>query len=182
MPESVASYRTRVRGLWNTDHVLTGPEGPAGTLAVRRNRWGLVSEGAWIPSKGEKLVFRRDPGLLRSQFSLWTEGREWLGSSLRWSFLRREIVLHTGSRPLRLLPLRGFSRGWTIQAPRTGEMAQIAFSPLGRGARIEIFRKLEFELVVFAYFLGWQIRRESFWPGPVVDDGPSAASVPKPRG
>ena len=31
----------------------------------------------------------RDPGLLRSQFSVWTEGREWLGSSLRWGWTRR---------------------------------------------------------------------------------------------
>ena len=179
MPESVSTYRTRVAGLWNTEHQLLGPDGPIGTLSVRRNGWGTVTSGDWQPVQGEKLLLRRDPGLLRSQFSLWTEGREWLGSSLRWSFLRREIVLHTGSRPLRLLPLRGWRCGWTIQAPRTGEMARIDLGLLGRGGRIEIFRKLEFELVVFSYFLAWQVRREPFWPGPLVEEGPTMASLPK---
>lgn len=170
-------YQARVRGLWNSTHELSGPDGPLGTLQVRRNGWGMVVEGHWTPTKGEKLHLRRDPGLLRSQFSLWTDGREWLGSSLRWSFAAREIVLHTGSRPLRLVPLPGFRIGWTLQAPRTGEMARISGGLLGRSMRIEVFRKLEFELLLFSYFLGWQVRRESFLPGPRLDDDPTAASA-----
>jgi hypothetical protein len=172
-------YRARVRGLWTTTHELEGPAGPLGTLKVRRNRYGMVVQGLWTPVKGETLLLRRDPGLLRSQFSLWTEGREWLGSSLRWSFAAREIVLHTGSRPLRLLPLPGLRVGWTLQAPRTGELARISAGLLGRGSRIEVFRKVEFELVVFSYFLGWQVRAESLLPGPRRDDDPTAAPVAK---
>jgi 5-methyltetrahydrofolate--homocysteine methyltransferase len=46
----------------------------------------------WRPEKGEVLTFRRDPGLLRSQFSVWTEGHEWLGAALRSHVLRREVA------------------------------------------------------------------------------------------
>jgi hypothetical protein len=172
-------YRARIRGLWNSVHELSGPDGTLGTLQVRRNRWGMVVAGHWTPVRGEKLHLRRDPGLLRSQFSLWTEGREWLGSSLRWSFAAREIVLHTGSRPLRLVPLPGLRIGWTLQAPRTGEMARISGGLLGRSMRIEVFRKLEFELLLFSYFLGWQVRKESLLPGPRLDDDPTAAPAAK---
>jgi hypothetical protein len=179
MAEPTASYRTRVSGLWNTRHAIAHDETSAGVLAVRRNAAGLVVGARYSPEKGEVLLIRRDPGLLRSQFSLWTEGREWLASSLRWHFVRREIVLHTGSRPLRLLPLPGFRMGWTLQAPRTGEMARFSFQPLGRRPRIEVYRKLEFELVVFSYFLAWQVRWESLWPGPWVDEDPAASAAPR---
>ena len=182
MAETVSSYRALVSGLWNSAHRLLGPDGEVGLLQGRRNGWGMVVEGEWTPAKGEKLRFRRDPGLLRSQFSVWTEGREWLGSSLRWSFRRREIVLHTGSRPLRLVPLSGFRTGWTLQAPRTGEMARFRGGLLGRAMQIEVYRKLEFELLVFAYFLVWQIRRESFWPGPALDEDPTLTPAPKAPG
>lgn len=179
MPESVASYLSEVSGLWNTSHRILGPDGEVGVLTIQRNRWGLVVSGDWSPLKGETLHFRRDPGLLRSQFSLWTTGREWLCSSLRSSFWRREIVLHTGSRPLRILPLAGFRAGWTIQAPRTGELARLSGGLLGRSLHLEVYRKLEFELLLFSYFLAWQIRRESFWPGPQLDEDPSLRAAPK---
>jgi hypothetical protein len=181
MAEPVASYRTQVSGLWNTRHRILGPEGEVGVLTVRRNRWGLVSEATWSPLKGEVLQFRRDPGILRSQFSLWTAGREWLCSSLRSSFWRREIVLHTGSRPLRIVPLSGLRTGWTIQAPRTGEVARLEGGLVGRSMRLSIYKKLELELLVFAYFLGWQVRREAFWPGPEQDEDPSLTPAPKPQ-
>jgi hypothetical protein len=180
MPEALSTYRSRVAGLWNTEHRLDSAEGELGLLRMERNPFGLVVAGDWIPSRGERLHFRRDPGLLRSQFSVWTEGREWLGSSLRWSFLRREVVLHTGARPLRLLPTGGFGAGWTLQAPRTGEMARFEGGLLGRAMTITVVRKLEVELLAFTYFLAWQIRRESFWPGPRVEDDPSFAAASKP--
>jgi hypothetical protein len=140
----------------------------------------MVTGGTWTPASGEKIAFRRDPGLLRSQFSVWTEGREWLGSSLRAHFAGREVVLHTGSRPLRLLPLPGFRVGWSIQAPRTGEVARISGGAIGRSMTLEVFRKLEPELLVFAYFLGWQIRHESLWPGPALDEDPTLSPTAKP--
>jgi hypothetical protein len=179
MPEAIATYDVEVSGLWRTVHRLKGPDGEVGVLEVRRGTGGMIVAGRYTPVKGEVLRIRRDPGLLRSQFSIWTEGQEWLGSSLRWSFVRREIVLHTGSRPLRIVPLSGLRMGWTLQAPRTGEMARIRVGMLSRHSKIEVFRKLEFELLVFSYFLGWQIRLESLWPGPLVDEEPSTAPAPK---
>lgn len=179
MPEPTATYQVRIQGFWNSTHRLTTAEGPLGVLQVQRNGWGMVTGGRYSPAKGEVLVFRRDPGLLRSQFSLWTEGKEWLGSSLRWHISRREIVLHTGSRPLRVLPLTGFRPGWTLQAPKTGEMARILGWPLARSAKIQVYRKVEMELVVFAYFLCTQLFWESLWPGRNVEGESESAAPPK---
>jgi hypothetical protein len=170
MADPNATYQVRISGFWSSVHTLSKLEGtaeePVGVLRIERSPLGMVKGGRYQPGKGEVLLLRRDPGLLRSQFSLWTEGREWLGSALRWNVLRREIVLHTGSRPLRILPLPGLRAGWTLQAPKTGEMARIHGFPLSRRARIQVFRKVEMELVVFSYFLASQILVESLWPGP----------------
>ena len=179
MAEPTATYCSQISGMWNSTHRLGTAEGPLGVLTVERNAWGMVTGGRYSPTKGEVLVIRRDPGLLRSQFSLWTEGKEWLGSSLRWHVARREIVLHTGSRPLRLLPLTGFRCGWTLQAPKTGEMARIQGRPLGRSAKVEVYRKVEMELVVFAYFLAIQLLPESIWPGRNVEGEIEAAGPPR---
>lgn len=168
MAEVIATYSTRVSGLWNTRHTISKDHEVLGVLTIRRNGKGMIVSGTYTPEKGEVLHFRRDPGLLRSQFSLWTETREWLGSSLRWSFLKREIAMATGNKPYRLLPLPGFRRGWSMFAPKTGEMARIVPLTLRRDSRIEVFRRLDFELLLFAYFLGSQIYAESFWPGKEV--------------
>lgn len=178
MPEPIAKYRTRVSGFWKTRHEILADDGPVGTLTVERNGLGMVIGGRYEPSQGEVLRFRRDPGILRSQFSLWTEGREWLGSSLRWSFFGREIVLATGSRPYRLIPLPGLRPGWRMVAPKTGEMARITPRVFRRASRIEVYRRTDFELVLFAYFLGWQIYRESIWPGEEVESEPETAPTP----
>lgn len=172
MSQAIATYTIRVSGFWTTRHEIRSDAGPLGVLTVERNGKGVVVGGKYQPEKGEILLLRRDPGLLRSQFSLWTEGREWLGSSLRWSFVGREIALSTGTKPYRLLPLPGFRTGWRMVAPKTGEMARIATSVLRRGSRIEVFRRVDFELVLFAYFLAWQLRIESLWPGQEVDVQP----------
>ena len=179
MAEPTATYSVQISGFWNSTHRLMSAEGPVGGLTLERNRWGMVTGGRYSPTKGEVLIVRRDPGLLRSQFSLWTEGKEWLGSSLRWHIARREIVLHTGSRPLRILPLTGFGFGWSLQAPKTGEMARILGWPLARSAKIQVYRKVELELVVFAYFLGAQLLPESFWPGQNVEGEIEATAPPR---
>lgn len=179
MPAPTATYSVQISGFWNSTHRLATAEGPLGVLTIERNRWGMVTGGRYSPTKGELLIVRRDPGLLRSQFSLWTEGKEWLGSSLRWHVARREIVLHTGSRPLRIMPLTGFRAGWTLQAPKTGEMARILGRPLARTAKVEVYRKVEMELVVFAYFLGAQLLPESIWPGRNVEGETEASAPPK---
>lgn len=169
MSEILATYRTEVAGLWPARHVLFRAEERLGALTVDRRASGWITGGAYRPEKGEVLVFRRDPGILRSQFSLWTEGHEWLAASLRWSFVRREISVSTGNKPYRLLPLPEFRRGWRLVAPKTGEVLRIRPSAL-RGAAIEVYRKVDFELVVFAYFLGSQHFAESFWPAHAPED------------
>jgi hypothetical protein len=58
-------------------------------------------------------------------------------------------------------------------------MARFFGTPLARSARIEVYRKVDLELLVFAYFLGSQILLESLWPGPSRDaDG---ELVPPPK-
>lgn len=162
----VAEYSTRVSGLWNSRHTLVGEDGDLGVLSVTRNATGTVTTGTYQPEKGEVLYFRRDPGLLRSQFSMWTDGREWLGSSLRWSYLRREVNIHNGGKPFRLMPLPGFQRGFSLYAPKTGENARIEAGLFGRGAKLETYRRVDFSLLVFSYFLSSQLLKGSFWPGP----------------
>lgn len=175
-PAAPTVYRATRRGIPAREFHLTGEDGPLGVLTLERGR-GMIVGGRWSPESGEVLTMRRDPGLLRSQFSLWTEGREWLGSSLRADFVAREIRLHTGSRPLRMLPLTGFRAGWVLQAPKSGDMARIHLGVLGGTDRIEVERKVDPELLVFAYFLGLQLRLESLWPGPLEASERSAARL-----
>ena len=171
------NYSTRVSGLWSTRHEISEDGTLLGTLTNRRNLFGMVVSGTYVPTKGETLEFRRDPGILRSQFSLWTADREWLGSALRWSFMGRFIDVSTGSKPLRLLPLPGFRRGWRLLAPKSGEMARLVGRAFSRGCEIHVHRRTEFEQVLFAYFLGSQLLPESIWPGPATQDSnPEAAA------
>jgi hypothetical protein len=169
LPDPIQTYTTRVRGRLTERHEILGPDGPAGVLTVRRNAAFLVVGGEFRPAAGEVYAFRRDPGLLRSQFSMWTDGKEWLGSSLRWSFFARAVHLSTGTKPFRLLPLPGLRRGWGLFAPKTGEAARIEVGLVGRDARIHVYRRLDLALVLFAYFLGAQILLESLLPGPAPE-------------
>jgi hypothetical protein len=169
MSDKTKTFTTRVSGIWNPVHTIEGPDGELGRLSVRRNGWGMVVSGHYEPLKGEKLDFRRDPGILRSQFSLWTEGKEWLAAALRWGFARREVNLSTGSKPMRLVPMPGFRRGWRLIAPKSGEMARVVARPFSRGCRIEVYRRMDFEVVLFGYFLGSQLLIESSWPGPEAE-------------
>jgi len=171
MPEPTQVYTTRIHGLWNTRHEFADEEAVLGSLSVKRDLWGAPESGAWQPEKGEVYLFRRDPGLLRGQFSMWTDTREWLGSSLRWSYMRREFSLHNGGKPFRLLPSPLLGKGWVLYAPKTGESARIEGSLLGRGTRIEVYRRLDFPLLVFAYFLASQSFLEGLWPGPTAEQG-----------
>jgi hypothetical protein len=145
-------------------------------LLVRRNWHGMVVEGRWQPEKGESLLFRRDPGILRSQFSVWTANREWLGASLRWHPLRRPISVSTGTKPLELLPLPGFRRGWRLVAPKTGETLRVETTALGRRGTVRVLQRMDFEIVIFAWFLAFQVLWESLWPGPELETDPRPAS------
>lgn len=167
MSEAIQTYTFRSSGLWSPRHVVSDPDGELGVLTVERNAWGLLARGTYRPEKGEVLHLRRDPGLLRAQFSMWTEGREWLASSLRWSFVQRSVTIHTGTKPQTARPLPGFRCGWTLIAPKTGEMARLETGLFSGDSRLEVYRRLDFELVLFAFFLGTLSKLESFWPGPV---------------
>lgn len=152
-PKNIYSIRTS--GLWNRRHTVSDEAGQKlGVLSTRRNAWGLVVSAEYRPEQGEVLTIRRDPGLLRAQFSIWTEGKEWLGSSLRWSSFRRQIDMWTGSKPYRVVPGVGFRPGWRMVAAKTGESARIESNLLGTRHRLSTFRKLDFELLLFAHFLG----------------------------
>lgn len=165
MAEPKKTYRTRVSGLWSPRHTILDEEGNTlGVLKVTRNRWGLVVRGEYRPEKGEVLTFRRDPGLLRAQFSVWTDGQEWLGSSLRWNVGRRQIDVWTGGKPYRMVPTPGVGRGWRLVASKTGESARISPKALSRSSTLRVYRKLDFELLLFAYFLGSMTLAESFPP------------------
>jgi hypothetical protein len=171
MLERIATYRTRARGLPRSAHEIDGPDGRLGVLHVERNRAGLIVRGRFVPEKGELLTIRREPGILRAQYSLWTDGREWLGSSLRSGFVQREIALSTGSKSFRLLPTASFGRGWRMLAPKTGEMARILPEGIGR-SRIEVYRRVDTEILLFAFFLSVPVQCESWWPAR-ADEGES---------
>lgn len=165
MPEPIQTFTTRVRGRWAPRHTILDERGhELGVLTVGRNRWGMVVAGEYRPERGEVLSFRRDPGLLRAQFSLWTDGREWLGSSLRWHVGRRQIDVWTGGKPYRVVPRAGLRRGWRVVATKTGEVAEIRAPWLGRGCTIDVHRKIDFELLLFCYFLGSMTLAESIPP------------------
>jgi hypothetical protein len=181
--QPITVYRAKATGLYEPRHQITvqnepgAPFEPLGVLSVRRRR-GLIAEAEFRPGKGEVLIFRREPGLLRSQFSAWTDGREWLGSSLRWSTFARQVDLHTGNKPLRLLPVEGWAFGWSLYAPKSGEVARIVAQPyLARTATLEVYRRLDFPILLFAYFLGSQIYAESLLPGPAPEKVKAAAAA-----
>lgn len=165
MSDVLQTYRTRVSGLWSPRHtILDDQGGTLGVLSVRRNRYGMVVGGEYRPEKGEVIYFERNPGLLRGQFSAWTEGREWLGSSLRQQVSKRQIDIWTGGKPYRVVPRTGLRRGWRIVATKTGEAAEIQVPLVGRDATILVRRKLDFEILLFCYFLGSMVLSESVLP------------------
>lgn len=172
MPDPVKVYESRVSGLWNARHEFLLDGERLGVIRLHRRWYGAVDRCEYLPEKGSRLEFRREPGLLRGQFTLWApDTHEWLGSSVRFGFFRREIEVSTGGKPFRLVPSAGFGRGWSLNAPKTGEIARMRVGFLGRNARIEVYRRLDFMLLLMAYGIGCQILTESFFPGP-ADNSP----------
>ncbi|MEM9382957.1 MAG: hypothetical protein AAGB93_23615 [Planctomycetota bacterium] len=179
MPAPKKTYRTRVSGFLRPRHVVTDEDGKeVGVLQVHRNRVGLIVRAVWTPSKGEVLEIKRDPGLLRAQFACWTEGREWLGSTIRPGFTRRTIEMWTGGKPLRLVPRLALGRGWRIVGAKSGLVAELEHSLLGRDATLSTYRKIDLELLVFAYFVGSIALWESALPTSLeaVDRGSTATA------
>jgi len=177
MSEPITTYQTEVSGLWSPRHVFHEAGQRLGVLSMVRNRAGMVVGGRWNPESGEVLHFRREPGLLRPQFSVWSEAREWLGSSDRCHYFQRRLDLWTGGKPYRLVPLTGLGRGWRLIASRTGESLRIEHGLLRRRASVRVYRKTELELILFAYFLGAIALNQSL-PPTSLDDLPEADQEP----
>ncbi len=179
MAKTLKNYTTRVSGFLRPRHTVVDEDGKElGVLEVQRNRLGIIVKGTWKPGKGEILEFRRDPGLLRAQFACWTEAREWLGSSIHPSVARRTIEMWTGGKPLRLVPRLALGRGWRIVGAKSGLVAEIDHGFLGRSAQITTHRKIDFELLLFAYFIGGLALWESALPTSLesVDRGTPATA------
>lgn len=180
MVDTLKTYSTRVSGFLRPRHtVLDGDGKELGVLEVQRNRLGIIVSALWKPAKGEILELRRDPGLLRAQFACWTEAREWLGSSIRPGVAKRTIEMWTGGKPLRLVPRVEFGRGWRIVGAKSGVVAKIAHGLFGRSAKIETYRKIDFELLLFAYFIGGLALWESALPTSVESVDRATPQAPK---
>ncbi|MEZ6005058.1 MAG: hypothetical protein R3F17_11740 [Planctomycetota bacterium] len=181
MASSTQNYRTRVSGWWTPRHTIQDSEGRTlGVLTVTRNWRGMVIAGEYSPEKGEKLLLRREPGLQRAQFSLWTGDREWLGSSIRPRPFQRRIDIFAGVRPYRVVPFPGLRRGWRVIASKTGEVATIEQSLLGRGSRWTAQKKVDFEMLLFSYFIGSLASNESILPTALDAEAPSTTEQMDP--
>lgn len=165
MPDPSKTFTTRVSGFLSPVHVVSDGEGAeVGRIEVRRNRLGMIVSGIWTPAKGEVLEFKRQPGLLRAQFACWTEAREWLGSTIRPGVARRTVEMWTGGKPLRLVPTLEIERGWRVMGAKSGLVARIRHGWFSRGATLETYRKIDLELLLFAYFIGGLALWESALP------------------
>jgi len=179
MPEAIQTYTIQSSG-FGRRHRVSDQDGERGVLTLDR-RFGRIHQAQYHPSKkGEVLTFRPEPGMLPNQYSVWNEHREWLGSSLRWNMFKREILVNTGSRPYRVIPLPSLTRGWRLCAPKTGEMCRFDAGLVGGKTRIEVYRRMDFDLLLFAYFVGTRNLLLSIWPGPTLDADNEA--VPSPSG
>ncbi len=165
MAKHLKTFTTRVSGFLSPRHTVIDEDGKEiGVIQVRRNRLGMIVSGTWTPEKGEVLVFKRQPGLLRAQFACWTEAREWLGSSIRPGVMRRTVEISTGAKSVRLVPRLALGRGWRVVGAKSALVAQIDHGWLNRGAKIETFKKFDLELLLFSYFLGGLALWESALP------------------
>jgi hypothetical protein len=150
-----APYTIRASGLWNSKHVFEREGEIIGTLAVKRaGLLGMISGSHYTPTDGENISIERDPGLLRAQFGCWSQihggqGREWLGSSIRYSLLAREVTLHGGQKPYRMTPSKGFGVGWDLHAPKTGIVAD--FRKKDGAVQVTLHRRVDFYLLLLAY-------------------------------
>ena len=165
-----APYTIRTSGLWNSVHVFERAGETIGKLAVKRaGLIGMVTRSHYTPVEGENISIERDPGLLRSQFGCWSQvhggqGREWLGSSIRYSLFAREVTLHGGQKPYRMTPSKSFGSGWDMHAPKTGLVAE--FRKKGSTIQVTLHRRVDFFLLLLAYHNICNSWGTSILPGP----------------
>ncbi|HPF15091.1 MAG: hypothetical protein H6830_11190 [Planctomycetes bacterium] len=178
MSDKTDTFRTKISGWWSPRHSILNGEGQLlGVLTIERNWRGMIVGGEYQPEKGERLLMRREPGLQRAQFSLWTAEREWLGSSIRPHPFQRRIDVWTGVRPYRVVPKLTLGRGWRVVASKTGEVASIDQPLVPRGSTWHSQPKIDFELLLFCYFLGSLAPMESLLPTSI--DAPNRSDNPK---
>ncbi|MFT4710631.1 MAG: hypothetical protein ACI9D0_001493 [Bacteroidia bacterium] len=150
-----APYTIHKSGLWNSSHVFERGGETIGTLAVKRGGpLAMIAGSHYTPVEGENITIERDPGLLRAQFGCWSQvhggqGREWLGSSIRYNLMAREVTLHGGQKPYRVTPSRTFGIGWDMHAPKTGLVAE--FRKKGNTVEVTLHRRVDFFLLLLAY-------------------------------
>lgn len=165
-----APYLVRAKGLVNPAFEFEREGQVLGTMRRTRLLGCLRLQGAvYEPVQGETITIQRDPGLLRSQFSAWSQvhggqGREWLGSSINYGIIGREISLHNGTKPFRLIPSKTFGPGWELHAPKTGLTA--TFKKVSGGIEIGLERRVDFFLLLLAFHNVATARLASIWPGP----------------
>ena len=165
-----APYTIRPHGLFHSSFTFEREGEVLGTM--RRHRGGpfrIVESSLFEPLSGEPISIERDPGLLRHQFGAWSQihggqGREWLGSSIRYVVFGREVTLHGGTKPFRLVPTKAFGMGWELHAPKTGLVA--TFKKRGRAVEITLERRVDFYLLLLAYHNLASSWLCSIWPGP----------------
>jgi len=88
----------------------------------------------------------------------------------------RRIDVWNSVRPYRVVPKRGLGRGWRIIASKTGEVASIEQPLFPRKSQWTAQRKLDFELLLFCYFLGSMSPMESVMPTSLDADYRSKAA------
>ena len=165
-----APYTIRPKGLFRSTHTFEREGEVLGTMTRRRGGpVGFVVGSLFEPLSGESISIQRDPGLLRHQFGAWSQihggqGREWLGSSIRYGLFGREITLHGGTKPFRLVPSKAFGRGWELHAPKTGLVA--TFEKKGGAVEVTLERRVDFYLLLLAYHNIASAWLSSIWPGP----------------
>ena len=165
-----APYIVRPQGLLNPTFQFEREGEVLGHM--RRERAlgiGRLRASLYTPLSGEPISVQRDPGLLRSQFSAWSQihggqGREWLGSSINYEVLGREITLHNGTKPFRLIPTKAFGMGWELHAPKTGLVA--TFKKKGRAVEIHLDRRVDFFLLLLSFHNIGSAWLTSISPGP----------------
>lgn len=163
-----APYIVRAKGLINPEFTFEREGDVLGTMK-RDRKLGRLMGSVYVPVQGETITVQRDPGLLRNQFSAWSQihggqGREWLGSSINYGLIGREVTLHNGTKPFRLVPTKAFGTGWELHAPKTGLVA--TFIKRGSTVEVRLERRVDFFLLLLAFHNIATAWLKSVWPGP----------------
>lgn len=110
--------------------------------------------------------FERGQGLVRSYFKMWDQNRQFIGTSYRWNWFRRRIVLLLANTTFNLVPTRRLGRGaWLVDGKGhvVLEIAPTTF--MARNLVIRLHRRFDLAQVGLVYFLFRHLAWESLLPG-----------------